>query len=420
MTPPPVPRRRGRVHSPRRGTPLEIVYCDRCGRIIAPSEVSGRRVIATSDGLICPECVKTMPDRERASPRATPRPALRATPSPSRRTPVARQSRRQSTRRASVVSSSAPANRVLHVLAVAGVIFGIGAGAAASLLVLGKDKKAAVATPVFEQSEGPVAADDATGHAPPKALEEPMMSEPTAQAARAPAPRGWDAPAQAVAPEAPASAPAKERAPASEVAPRNEPAVAAIAPPAAALLKKPESAEPAPTPVRAAQRTGDVKGDVADAAPVKATAGNLVVNSGFEKKSVRGSFAANWVKHQWGDRGANYSARRDRTNPRSGEFAVVVRAFTAGCRPGALTSIRLEKGTYELRYWACADIDEKAMVLARHGDAELAPHSVSDEWQQFRERFEVTDERLRVSIGVCTTTLKARVWFDDVEVIRVR
>jgi hypothetical protein len=157
------------------------------------------------------------------------------------------------------------------------------------------------------------------------------------------------------------------------------------------------------------------------AEPATPTApGALIANGGFESRSTHTSFATGWIQHQWGARGAQFSARVDRTNPHTGDQAVVVRGLGEGAKPGAFAQVMLDPGTYRITYWACAEVGASAQVLARHGETELPAHTVGDEWKRFADTFEVKDRRVRLSVGICTTTSKVRVWFDDVELVRVR
>jgi len=164
----------------------------------------------------------------------------------------------------------------------------------------------------------------------------------------------------------------------------------------------------------------DERGTPGPSAAAGGTGAALVANGGFESRSPHTSFATGWAPHQWGARGAQYSARLDRTNPRGGDNAVVVRALGEGAKPGVFAQVALDPGTYRITYWACAEVGSSAQVLARFGDVELPTHTVPEDWTAFTDTFEVKDKRVRVSVGVCTTTGKVRVWFDDVELVRVR
>ena len=148
-----------------------------------------------------------------------------------------------------------------------------------------------------------------------------------------------------------------------------------------------------------------------------ASGAGLVKNGTFEEKSARG-FASEWKKEQWGARGAGSSVRLDRSNPRTGESALVVRGLADGSKPGASTALRLDIGTYEIRYWASADVGKTATIGVRFAGEELAGHEVPDRWTLFTETVTVEKKNLRTGLGLWTSTVNVRVWFDDVELIR--
>jgi hypothetical protein len=140
-----------------------------------------------------------------------------------------------------------------------------------------------------------------------------------------------------------------------------------------------------------------------------------VANGGFEEKDDRG-FAAKWTKAQWGDRRAGSSTRLDKSNPHGGENALVVRALGDGSKPGVSTTLRLDPGTYEASYWACAAVGKSATVGAHFGGRELAGQSVTDKWKQFTVTVKVEKKNLNASLGLWTSTPNVRVWFDDVKI----
>ncbi|MHC5059032.1 MAG: LamG-like jellyroll fold domain-containing protein [Planctomycetota bacterium] len=144
---------------------------------------------------------------------------------------------------------------------------------------------------------------------------------------------------------------------------------------------------------------------------------NLVKNGGFEEKGPRG-FASQWTKGQWGARGAGSSVRLDKSNPRTGEGALVVRGLAEGAKPGAAPPLRLDPGTYEMRYWGCVDVGKTATVGARFGGEDLAGHQAIDRWTQFTETVTVEKKNVSLELGLWTSTLNVRVWFDDVELKR--
>jgi hypothetical protein len=150
--------------------------------------------------------------------------------------------------------------------------------------------------------------------------------------------------------------------------------------------------------------------DTPDKAPDPVETGpDLVKNGGFEEKGARG-FASEWKKEQWGSRGAGSSVRLDRSNPRTGEAALVVRGLADGSKPGAEIVLRLDPGTYEVRYWASADVGKTATIGARFAGKELAGQSVSDRWTQFTETVTVEKKNLNSRVGLWTSTANVRVW----------
>jgi len=144
--------------------------------------------------------------------------------------------------------------------------------------------------------------------------------------------------------------------------------------------------------------------------------GNLVENGGFEKKGAD-RFAAGWTKEQWGARSSTSSLRLDRSNPHGGERAIVVRGFTDGAKPGASTALRLDPGTYEIRYWVCADVGKTATVGARFAGEDLPKHKAVEEWKQFTDTVTVEKRNRSSRLGFWVSTSGVRVWFDDVEVV---
>ncbi|MHC4250485.1 MAG: LamG-like jellyroll fold domain-containing protein, partial [Planctomycetota bacterium] len=145
--------------------------------------------------------------------------------------------------------------------------------------------------------------------------------------------------------------------------------------------------------------------------------GNMAPNGGFEEKDDRG-FAKGWTKGQWGARGAAYSVRLDKSNPRKGESALVARGLAEGAKAGASTSLRLPVGTYEIRYWACADVGKSATVGARFGSEDLREQTALDQWKQFTETVTVEKANLNSGLALWVSTPNVRVWFDDVELVR--
>jgi hypothetical protein len=157
-----------------------------------------------------------------------------------------------------------------------------------------------------------------------------------------------------------------------------------------------------------------VGGGAAGGAGASAAAAS-VANGGFEEKGDRG-FAAKWTKAQWGDRRAGGSVRLDKSNPRTGESALVIRSFGDGSKPGASTTLRLDPGTYEISYWACASVGKSATVGVRFGTRDVGEGSVADEWKRFTATVKIEKKNLNSGLGLWTSTPNIRVWFDDVAI----
>ena len=87
-----------------------------------------------------------------------------------------------------------------------------------------------------------------------------------------------------------------------------------------------------------------------------------------------------------------------------------------GAHPGAFTSVRLSAGTYEVTYWAQADVGERARVGGHLGGVDLRRQSVGDEWQQFTERVDVDEPGAASNLKLWVETTNVRVLFDDVQV----
>ena len=143
---------------------------------------------------------------------------------------------------------------------------------------------------------------------------------------------------------------------------------------------------------------------------------SLVTNGGFEAVEPRTRFARMWHTHEWGTGGAGSSMRLDVSNPHGGERAAVVRAIRNGVEPGVWTTITLDKGTYVVSYWACADIEAKAQVVAHVAGEDLTVQNVGEDWARFAETVTVDKRTPNASLKIRTLTSRVRVWLDDVEV----
>jgi len=172
----------------------------------------------------------------------------------------------------------------------------------------------------------------------------------------------------------------------------------------------------------ASEKTTSRESDRPNAPPAGAAprAPSVVPNGGFERRDDRTRFATGWRTHVWGEPDSATSIRLDRTNPHAGEHAMSALARRDGARPGAFIGVRLEAGTYEVRYWAQADVGKRAQIGCHLGGVDLAVQTVGDEWQQFTERVDVEKRGVSGSIKLWVQTRNVRVWFDDVEVTLVR
>jgi hypothetical protein len=146
--------------------------------------------------------------------------------------------------------------------------------------------------------------------------------------------------------------------------------------------------------------------------------GNLVFNGGFEKLGEDGKWPERWNSHNWGTGSARFYVRSDITNPHEGERAIMVRASGEGALPGVFSGVpSMPPGKYELRFWACADVDVKARVHAHLAGKDFDPISIGEEWAQYKFTVEIKEKRQsNAPIRLWTSTIKAKVWFDDVEV----
>jgi len=146
---------------------------------------------------------------------------------------------------------------------------------------------------------------------------------------------------------------------------------------------------------------------------------NLVTNGGFEEMNDQTDFAKAWTPHVWGKQDTQYTVSVNRANPHEGERSLAVRLLEAGAAPGAFTTVSVSPGKYEVRYWARADVGENARVYAHLAGKDLRQNTVGDQWTQFKETVEVDAKQVNASLRLWTTTMRVRIWFDDVEVVPV-
>ena len=93
-----------------------------------------------------------------------------------------------------------------------------------------------------------------------------------------------------------------------------------------------------------------------------------------------------------------------------------MRGYAQGSKPGAFCVFAVEKGSYEVTYWACADVEEKAQVQAYMGGVDLDIQTVGDEWQKFTQRVTIEKRQLTGGVKVWSVSPGIRVWIDDVQV----
>jgi hypothetical protein len=78
--------------------------------------------------------------------------------------------------------------------------------------------------------------------------------------------------------------------------------------------------------------------------------------------------------------------------------------------------VKLEPGTYEVSYWAQADVGERAQTGAHLGAVDLNIQGVGEEWTQFTEQIEIKNRDAAAGLKLWVQTQNVRVWFDDVDV----
>ena len=128
--------------------------------------------------------------------------------------------------------------------------------------------------------------------------------------------------------------------------------------------------------------------------------------------------ADRWRAHNWGPPTSRFYSRSDQTNARTGERAVMVRGTSDGALPGVFTAIpSMPPAKYELRFWAAADIGEKATLYAHLAGEDLGPQTVGEDWVEVKFTVEVKEKKQsNAPLRLWTTTSGVKVWFDDVEV----
>ena len=100
---------------------------------------------------------------------------------------------------------------------------------------------------------------------------------------------------------------------------------------------------------------------------------------------------------------------------KAGRRSLQFRSAGPDARPGAFTKVTLVKGTYEVRFWATAEVDETVNLHVRHGDTELPAALVTGEWKEHRRQFNVYRTQRDVTFAFCLSSPTGRVWIDEVE-----
>jgi hypothetical protein len=80
--------------------------------------------------------------------------------------------------------------------------------------------------------------------------------------------------------------------------------------------------------------------------------------------------------------------------------------------------LRLQPGTYEVRYWVSADVGKSADVGVSFAGKDLPARTAVDQYKQLTETVTVEKANLNSGLGFWTSTPNVRVWFDDIEFVR--
>ena len=103
----------------------------------------------------------------------------------------------------------------------------------------------------------------------------------------------------------------------------------------------------------------------------------------------------------------------------AGTQSMVVRVVSGEARTGAFAVVTLDKGTYKLAYWACADVGSTARVQAHLGGIDLNGATVGEDYKQVKQTVSIEKSIPRATLRILTTSGKTRVWFDDVALRRI-
>jgi hypothetical protein len=141
---------------------------------------------------------------------------------------------------------------------------------------------------------------------------------------------------------------------------------------------------------------------------------NAVKNGGFEERDDRTGFALWWHPHRQ-DPGS--VVRTSRGEAREGESSLSAQPSSRGGAAGAFTTVRVRAGTYEVRYWAIADVGKVAEVAVHVSGTDLPAMVATDQWRQFRQQVVVRTPAVNASLRIWAASPGVRVWFDEVELV---
>jgi hypothetical protein len=145
----------------------------------------------------------------------------------------------------------------------------------------------------------------------------------------------------------------------------------------------------------------------------------LITNGGFEKMVERSLVPFGWAKDGGCHKtdGVSY-VRASRANPHGGERTLSLRLVSESGRAGITSSIELDVGKYTVSFWACCDVEAKALLNGSLGRTELKGRVLGEEYVKFTETVTVTKRNKKGAVKFWTTTPRVRVYIDDVSVRR--
>jgi hypothetical protein len=428
----------------------QIVYCDRCARMISPAEMLKGNALVTAGATICVECAAALSDEERA--RLSPLQTADDAPTQAERQPR----RSSSIRRLPEQPPDGSRQRVL--LGIVGGLAGILAGIAGAIVVVrggrGLDAKpmpsptgvqlrspditARTPAPVVESKAGEAPAENPAG----KRLEEIRSGGAIPVFGTMPMYKPADESASKLVESYNAMVLGLSETKAVPVidmfsllnddadilprlfTPRGGLKAAAYQSMASALASAYKQLERyvmgrrvESVPIRS-----EAVADGAAVEPIETSrlGPNLIADGGFEESGPDGRSSGRWRFHNWGKDDARWNARLDRANFHSGARSLQVLASSQEAQPGAFTSFSADAGTYEVSFWACADTDGKVGVRAHLAGTDIAPLTAGEEWKRLSVLVEVKERQANASLKLWISTQGVRVWLDDVEVRRLK